>query len=176
MGKKHCGKRRKCLLPAFSPFPTMFSKVVLSRGLCGKELKYKVRVLEGRYHCGKGENASYKHFLLFPQSLQRAFGLWGKGLILYHTIRVLKSLNENAFENSLGKRRKCSVPEFSPFVTMFLTLSKTAIKVWVAFDQWSVNYVLNLLWPKILLSGKKLTLNHTILTFMDPQGKEGGRA
>ena len=24
--KKHCGKRRKCWLPAFSPFPTMFSK------------------------------------------------------------------------------------------------------------------------------------------------------
>ena len=26
LGKKHCGKRRKCWLPAFSPFPTMFSK------------------------------------------------------------------------------------------------------------------------------------------------------
>ena len=25
-GGKHCGKRRKCWLPAFSPFPTMFSK------------------------------------------------------------------------------------------------------------------------------------------------------
>ena len=25
-GRKHCGKRRKCWLPAFSPFPTMFSK------------------------------------------------------------------------------------------------------------------------------------------------------
>ena len=24
-GRKHCGKRRKCCLPAFSPFPTMFS-------------------------------------------------------------------------------------------------------------------------------------------------------
>ena len=23
---KHCGKRRKCCLPAFSPFPKMFSK------------------------------------------------------------------------------------------------------------------------------------------------------
>ena len=26
IGTKHCGKRRKCCLPAFSPFPTMFSK------------------------------------------------------------------------------------------------------------------------------------------------------
>ena len=24
--RKHCGKRRKCWLPAFSSFPTMFSK------------------------------------------------------------------------------------------------------------------------------------------------------
>ena len=24
IGRKHCGKRRKCWLPAFSPFPTMF--------------------------------------------------------------------------------------------------------------------------------------------------------
>ena len=34
--RKHCRKRRKCWLPAFSPFPTMFSngfffKVVKSR-------------------------------------------------------------------------------------------------------------------------------------------------
>ena len=26
MGRKHCGKRRKYCLPAFSPFPSMFSK------------------------------------------------------------------------------------------------------------------------------------------------------
>ena len=25
-GRKHCGIRRKCWFPAFSPFPTMFSK------------------------------------------------------------------------------------------------------------------------------------------------------
>ena len=31
MGRKHCGKRRKCWLPAFSPFPTMFSKGVIVR-------------------------------------------------------------------------------------------------------------------------------------------------
>ena len=26
MGRKHCGKRRKCWLPAFTPSLTMFSK------------------------------------------------------------------------------------------------------------------------------------------------------
>ena len=40
-GRKHCGKRRKCWWPAFSPFPTMFSKgffprVVKSRDFVGK--------------------------------------------------------------------------------------------------------------------------------------------
>ena len=41
-GRKHCGKRRKCWLPAFSPFPTVFSKGFLLKifksGLCGKGL------------------------------------------------------------------------------------------------------------------------------------------
>ena len=30
-GRKHIGKRRKCWLPAFSPFPSMFSKGILIR-------------------------------------------------------------------------------------------------------------------------------------------------
>ena len=30
-GRKHCWKRRKCCLPAFSPFPTMFSKAFFFR-------------------------------------------------------------------------------------------------------------------------------------------------
>ena len=31
MGIKHCEKRRKCLLPAFYPFSTMFSKAFFLR-------------------------------------------------------------------------------------------------------------------------------------------------
>ena len=31
MGRKHCGKRRNCLLQAFSPFPTVFLKYVFCR-------------------------------------------------------------------------------------------------------------------------------------------------
>ena len=31
--RKHCGKRRKCWLPAFSPFPIMLSKAFFSRGV-----------------------------------------------------------------------------------------------------------------------------------------------
>ena len=41
-GRKHCGKRRKCWLPAFSPFPLMFSKGYFLRVVknqnCDKEL------------------------------------------------------------------------------------------------------------------------------------------
>ena len=37
MGGKHCGKRRKCWLPAFSPFPTMFSKAFFSRGVKSRD-------------------------------------------------------------------------------------------------------------------------------------------
>ena len=32
-GRKYCGKRRKCWLPAFSPFPSMFSKGFSVRGV-----------------------------------------------------------------------------------------------------------------------------------------------
>ena len=36
--RKHCGYRRKCWLPAFSPFPSVFSQASFL-GFCGKELK-----------------------------------------------------------------------------------------------------------------------------------------
>ena len=39
MGRKHCGKRRNCLLREISPFPTVFSKGLFPRAqklsLCG---------------------------------------------------------------------------------------------------------------------------------------------
>ena len=31
MSRKHCGKRRKCWLPAFPPFPSMFLKAFYNR-------------------------------------------------------------------------------------------------------------------------------------------------
>ena len=79
-GRKHCGKRRKFWLPAFSPFPTMFSKglflkVVKSRD-CVEIVKplphntdflMTLRNKTFKNIAGKGENAGYHHFLLFPQ-------------------------------------------------------------------------------------------------------------
>ena len=50
MGRKHCWKRRRWWLPAFSPFPTMFSKgfffrVVKSRDFAVKILTWKICTL-----------------------------------------------------------------------------------------------------------------------------------
>ena len=52
MGGKHCGKRRKCWLPAFSKFSKKFSKALfirviktqdcLARGYTSEELKISV--------------------------------------------------------------------------------------------------------------------------------------
>ena len=36
-GRKHCGKRRKCWLPAFSPFLTVFSKGFFFRVLKSRD-------------------------------------------------------------------------------------------------------------------------------------------
>ena len=41
--RKHCGKRRKCWLPAFSPFPTMFSKGFLLRVVYSRECVIKTQ-------------------------------------------------------------------------------------------------------------------------------------
>ena len=35
------------------------------------EQKIKICFCKGRKHCPKGENASYQHFLLFPQCFQK---------------------------------------------------------------------------------------------------------
>ena len=43
--KKHCGKRRKCLLPAFYPFPTIFSKAFSSSGVKIRHCAVKSSVL-----------------------------------------------------------------------------------------------------------------------------------
>ena len=54
-------------------------------------------------------------------------GLCGKELTLYHTIPTFND-PEKPFENIVGKRRKCWLPAFSPFPTMFSILHKTNFK------------------------------------------------
>ena len=42
--RKHCGKRRKCWLPAFSPFSTMFSKALFFRGVKSRDCVVKSQI------------------------------------------------------------------------------------------------------------------------------------
>ena len=98
-GRKHCGKRRYCLLREISPFPTVFSKHLYSthmknQGLFGKGLilyqmtnfwtgpnwkncqtteKVKFSIGQIENILGKRENAGYQHFLLFLQCFQKAY-------------------------------------------------------------------------------------------------------
>ena len=71
-------KRRKCWLPAFSPFPTMFSKVSFSRsvksGLCGEGLSSFV--------CCFGKN---KGLTTTPE--------WCKPKVRLHRIRALPAFS-----------------------------------------------------------------------------------
>ena len=66
------GKKGKCWLPAFSSFPTAFSKVFLFRvvknvaGPCGKELNYHiVRDPNVRKYCLSSRCNMYLHLLQF---------------------------------------------------------------------------------------------------------------
>ena len=92
----------------------------------------------------KGEIARYEQFLLFPQCFQKAcFPEASKGVILWEWVNSLpndKIIDWSKFkafaddklittqklkdvhgrvENIVGKSRKCWVPAFSPFHTMF---------------------------------------------------------
>ena len=40
-GRRHCGKKRKCWLPAFSPFPIMFAKVFFVRAVKNRDCMIK---------------------------------------------------------------------------------------------------------------------------------------
>ena len=72
-------------------------------------------------------------------------------LTLYHTVPTFKYPEERAFGKHCGKRRKCWLPAFSPFPTMFSFLSKTEL-ISIEFVLLSAN-AFNLDKSKILLFG-----------------------
>ena len=79
-----------------------------------------------------------------------------KGLTLYHTISTFNNPKEKHFGKYCGKRRKCLLPAFSPFPTMFSTLSKTEIIILATFNLLSAN-AFNLDHFRIFSFGKELT-------------------
>ena len=56
-----------------------------------------------------------------------------KPLTFYHTVPPFNDPNEEGFGKHCGKRRKCWWPAFSPFPTMFSTLSKREILILATF-------------------------------------------
>ena len=90
-GRKLCGKRRKCWLPAFSPFPTIFLK-----GLYLEVIKSREWVL-ALYQTTKFWTVSnWKN--LQTTKIRNCFG---KG------------------RKHFGERKNCWLPAFSPFPKMF---------------------------------------------------------
>ena len=97
---KHCGKRRKCWLPAFSPFPTVFSKAFFFRVVkswdCVVKLKYRGKLLYNvNYQVSKCSNLS---------TGTSVYGVaWGpdSDQVLFTNGRqlVIKSLQANAKPN-----------------------------------------------------------------------------
>ena len=63
---------------------------------------------------------------------------------------------KETFSKHYAKRRKCWLPAFSPFPTMFSTLSQTVLIIYVTFILSSAN-ALNLDTVKFLSSGNGLT-------------------
>ena len=76
-------------------------------------------------------------------------------LTLYRTITTFNATVQDAFWKHCGKRRKCWLPAFSPFPTMFSTVPKTNFNFSVRIILSSA-YAFNLDQSKILSFGKKL--------------------
>ena len=102
--RKHCGKRRKCWRPAFSPFPTMFSTL---------------------------HKTNFKLSFTFILSSANAFNLdqskilsFGNGLNQYHTIPTLMTLGEKPFEKIVGKGENAGSQHFLLFPQCFLPFPK----------------------------------------------------
>ena len=71
--RKNCGTKWKCWLPAFSPFPKMFSKVFFFRVI--KSQDCVVKSFKKKTNSEENIINTLQQFLLFPQCFQEAFFL-----------------------------------------------------------------------------------------------------
>ena len=81
--------------------------------------------------------------------------LFGFQLLNHEIILIFNDPEIEGFRKHCGKRRKCWKPAFSPFPTIFSTLSERKIIISVTFISSSAN-VFSLVQSKILLCGKEL--------------------
>ena len=103
-------------------------------------------------------------------------------LTFYHTIMTFNDPKEEGFEKHYEKRRKCLLPAFSSFPTVFSTPSQREIVILVMFvvckcfqfghvQKFVIRQRVNLNKAKILSTGKGLTHSHTMTPF-DTPGKQ----
>ena len=85
-----------------------------------------------------------------------------------HKLPTFHNLEKEAFWKHCGKRRKCWLPAFSPFSTMFSTLPYINFNFSFTFVLSSANAP-NLDMSIILLFSKALNPSHTFPGFSDPQ-------
>ena len=100
-------------------------------------------------HCGKGENTGTQRIVFL--------------ITLYHTIRTFNNPKEESFRKYCGKSRKCWLPAFSPFPTVFSTVQRREIIILARFNLSSAN-ALSLDKSKILSFGKGLMFQIQVLS------------
>ena len=91
MGRKHCGKRRNCLLRAISPFSTVFSKGLFSGASKGVNVWEWVK--ECIYSLPNDKSLDYTKLKAFADNKMKFAKM---------TISVFDRL-----QKSCGKRRNC---------------------------------------------------------------------
>ena len=118
MGRKQCWKRRNCSLRAISFFSHSVFKRLGSQGrqkvsLCGNGLKGVIYWQGAQFGWGGGGINPLPKDKILDWSKLKAFA--------DDKINVTKKLKfvVGWVENIVGKRRKCWLPAFSPFPTMF---------------------------------------------------------
>ena len=149
--RKHCGKRRKCCLPAFSPFPTMFSSlsrtnfrffisfILLSANTFNLD-EYKMLSFDKELN-----PFPHNHFLM--RLGKKSFGnIVGKGEIactsnFSFSHNVFYSFSHNVFYSTLLKTEIIIFVTFNFFShnVFYSTLLKTEIIIFVTFNLSSAN-------------------------------------
>ena len=113
MIRKHGRKKRKCWLPAFSPFST-FSKYFSFRVVKSQDCLLKSYTHEKVLHNNVHAEPFFGWHIFSPAQIE---WICGHKIYLYSNHEMLLSQGRK----HCGKRRKCWLPAFSPFPTLFST-------------------------------------------------------
>ena len=148
-GQKHCGKRRKCWLPAFSPFSTMFSKDsfprVIKSSHCAHYPKFKDPQEGSFWKCcwknlRKGDNAVLNSKVAFSAFSTMFANLSKTGPVIWNALNL-----------------------FSAMLLILMTISLEFVSLKVYVKSWEWNFtagiwlLLSIIQHKILKKTKQCT-------------------